>query len=779
MRLRIVAPDGARSELVVGGAVARCGRDPACEVHFDPAVYPKVSGLHARLERGPAGLVLTPLSQSNKTLLNDQPIDGPVKVKVGDRVRLGFTGPIVEIAHLEVPVASVPVEDSGATAQAEPEMLALLKGTATAPERFAVGAGGVIGRDQGNAAFFLDHAQVSRRHAQLTRAQPNRLMLADLRSANGTYVNGQLIGRPVELKPGDRIDIGPFSLSFDGEALINRSRSNNIELIARGVQRTVKNRATGQPLALLDGIDLVVRPREFACILGPSGSGKSTLLAILSGRNAPNDGAVTVNGEDLYANFAALKHDIAVVAQRDVLHDGLAVGDGLCFTGQLRLPPDTGPDEIAANVDDILNLVGLSARKQTLLRHLSGGQVKRASLANELISRPSMLFLDEVTSGLDEQTDLEMMELFRKVADAGKTVVCITHSLANVEATCTLVVILTEGGRMAFVGTPEEAKRYFGIARLGAVYRKLAERTPEDWQAAFRRSPFFNRYVRDRLPRDSAPSQKIRAIQQSQTSPLAACFRQAGILIRRYAAIWKGDRFALLTMLGQSVLVSALLGIVFGNLTEAANAAERSQRTVNLLFLLNVVCFWLGCNNAAKEMVKERIIYARERNFNLRIDSYYFSKFLVLTAIVLLQVGVLFGVVRWWCAPSGLLVGQALALTSLAIAGTTLGLLISTVSRSEEMAIALVPIAVIPQIILAGAIARLRGLGKGLAQMFVTSYWGEGALESLLPDDLLQISRPEASSHFWEIGVVFVHALLFAALTPIVLRLKDRQSQPT
>ena len=78
--------------------------------------------------------------------------------------------------------------------------------------------------------------------------------------------------------------------------------------------------------------------------------------------------------------------------------------------------------------------------------------------------KPSLLFLDEVTSGLDEQTDRDMMDLFRSVADTGKTVVCITHSLANVERTCHLVVILTAGGRLAFVGKPSEALEYFGIA---------------------------------------------------------------------------------------------------------------------------------------------------------------------------------------------------------------------------------------------------------------------------------------------------------------------------
>ncbi len=216
-----------------------------------------------------------------------------------------------------------------------------------------------------------------------------------------------------------------------------------------------------------------MRPREFVCLLGPSGSGKSTLLAILSGRNPPDAGAVSVNGEDLHAQFEALKGDIAVVPQKEVLHDSLPVGAALRYTAELRLPPDMSRAEVETSVSDILEVVGLTKSRDTLIRHLSGGQVKRASLANELVARPSLLFLDEVTSGLDEQTDREIMELFRHVADGGKTVVCVTHSLANVESTCHLVVILTEGGQLAFIGTPDEAKAYFGLPRLGQVYQTL------------------------------------------------------------------------------------------------------------------------------------------------------------------------------------------------------------------------------------------------------------------------------------------------------------------
>jgi ABC-type multidrug transport system ATPase subunit/ABC-type multidrug transport system permease subunit len=778
MKLRLIAPGGSASEVVVSGPAARLGRDPACEVHFDPAAYPTVSGQHARIERTSAGLRLTPLSRSNKTLLNDQPVEGPAALKVGDRVRLGYSGPTVEVLAAEVahvqtvmearPVkeaeapAAEPAGDFGATAQAAPQHLALLRGSVGA-RPMPIGQGGVIGRTKG-VEFFLDHPHISRQHARVS-VKGNGVSLTDLGSANGTFVNGKRVDKQVWLNKGDRIDVGPFSLQFDGQALVSRSRSNNIELVGRKLRRVVKDRATGAPLTLLHDINLVIRPREFVCLLGPSGSGKTTLLAMLSGRNPPDRGAVLVNGQDLYENFAALKQDIAMVPQKDVLHDSLAVGSALRYTAELRLPPDTGSEEIAGSVSDILEVVGLTKRSGTLIRHLSGGQVKRASLANELMARPSLLFLDEVTSGLDEQTDHEMMELFREVANGGKTVVCITHSLANVEATCHLVVILTEGGRLAFVGTPDEAKQYFGVPRLGDVYNKLGSRKAEEWQADFKASPFHARYVRGRLPdlqddEEEIP-QALPAVDRTRVNPL----RQAWVLTRRYVAVWRGDPMALLAMLGQALLVALLLGAVFGRLDKVENPFERASRTRNLLFLLNVSCFWFGCNNAAKELVKERVIYTRERAFNLRIDSYLFSKLAVLILIALVQVVMLFGIARLWCDPPGSMAGQWLILSVLAVAGTALGLLISASAKTEEVAVALVPVAVMPQIILAGVIAPLTGAAKWLAKGFITAHWGSQGLESLLPDGDLKLLKIDAVDYSAQLIVIAAHAIVFAGLT--------------
>ena len=325
--------------------------------------------------------------------------------------------------------------------------------------------------------YHLDHPHVSRLHASLA-VDGGRVVLADLGSSNGTFVNGQRLTQPTALKPGDRIDIGPFSLRFDGLTLVSRSRSNNIELIARGLKRVVQDRATGQAAH-------AARPHQPghppAGVRLPARSERIGQVDPARDPERPEPAGRRDGGAERRGPLRPLRGPQG-------RHRRRAPEGHRCTTPWPSARPcDTRPSfgcrrtcpapRSTTSVSDILDVVGLTERRGTLIRHLSGGQVKRASLANELVARPSLLFLDEVTSGLDEQTDREVMELFRQVADGGKTVVCITHNLANVEATCHLVVILTEGGRLAFIGTPDEAKAYFEIARLGDVYRKLASGT--------------------------------------------------------------------------------------------------------------------------------------------------------------------------------------------------------------------------------------------------------------------------------------------------------------
>ncbi len=839
------------------------GRDESADVCV---LYTTMSRKHFSILRDGGRYFVEGLAPHNPVLLDGQPVVGRAPLPHNAVLRAGehdfrFECPtpvassrVVSVAH---PVAPPPSSQGFSTVMgtaSDSDGVRPFKG------RFRVNGRMLLGRDAG-VDIPLPHPQVSRQHAEIDE-KGGRVSIRDLGSANGTFVNGRrLAGRAVWLADDDLINVGPYTLRYaDGELVSGLGDDDDLalELIADRVSRIVTDRQTGKKLKLLDDITLVFKPKEFVCLLGPSGSGKSTLMTILSGRGLPDQGAVLVNGQDLHANFDALKQDLALVPQKDVLHDALTVGQALGYTSRLRLPPDTSPAEKEDCIAHILNTVGLTHRRGIVIRMLSGGQVKRACLANEILCQPNLLFLDEVTSGLDELTDSEMMDLFRQIAHDGKTVVCITHSLTNVERTCDLLVLLTPGGKLAFVGSPAEARAYFHIDRLGEVYnlldpkapaplpgpwqakfqasewwddafhghgwddldlkekeglkRKLKEALAFFWQDQFLESEYYARYVTDRLPRrDRRKAESVEQPRRSVGEWAGQFVRQAFVLTGRYFALWRRDLSSLMAMGGQSLVVALLLAVVFGDVgsmptdpsseekevaqllaragkppaageKKEANRAEREKaaRTVNLLFLLAVSSFWFGCNNAAKEIVKERTIFVRECDFNLKPGSYYLSKLVVLWGFSFIQVALLFGVTSAVCHPPGNAVGQLVLLLTLSAAGTALGLLISTLAPSEEMAITLIPMVIIPQIILSGVIAPLSGLGKGLALAAVTTYWGKQGMDALLPSDIADAARAskvaEDGSFAVALLVLVAHTLAFIAATLVVMTLRGRSA---
>lgn len=206
--------------------------------------------------------------------------------------------------------------------------------------------------------------------------------------------------------------------------------SGNVDLLVRDVSCDVRCRqARGVPKRILHGAHLRILPSEYVAVIGANGSGKSTLMNIIAGRMLPSEGTVLLNDRDLHANFHAVKQNIAFVPQQDVFHEQLTLRQALDRTAQLRLPPDTTVAQRHAAVNDAARSVD---RLDQPIGTLSGGQKKCASLASEILNRPSLLRLDEVTSGLDKSTDWQIMRLLRRLADDGVTIIVVTHTLANV-----------------------------------------------------------------------------------------------------------------------------------------------------------------------------------------------------------------------------------------------------------------------------------------------------------------------------------------------------------
>jgi ABC-type multidrug transport system ATPase subunit len=692
----------------------------------------------------------------------------------------------------------------------------------------------VIGRAP-DCDISLPHPTVSRYHALLER-RPEGLRLRDLNSVNGVFVNGRRVTEPVLVQERERVGIGPFLFTLSNGVITSLDSSRSLRLAARGLERVVP--VPGGTRQLLTNINLVVEPGEFVTLLGPSGSGKSTLLDALNGRRRATGGQVLANGEDFYRHFDSFRQSLGYVPQKDIVHTQLTVYKALHYTAQLRLPGDTAPAELRGRVEEVLREMELGPHRGTLVGNLSGGQIKRVSLGAELLARPCLLYIDEATSGLDAGTEARMMRLFRALADDGKSIVCITHNVDNVDR-CHLALVLVRG-RLVYYGPPGEAPAYFGVGRLGEVYDRLAEKEPEAWEKEYAASSLHQEFVAKRLasPADSgeapavsagpalhpsgmfgdllaqAPASRGRQPPEAQASgylkarerltPLLDAWRQLRVLTARYAELILGDRrsLGLLWLQAPIVAVFLLLGFankpygdevlaprrlddteraaleavkdeVAGRGESGAKAARVIDRVLNLkgpvvperfmvdprytymlLNILAITVMWFGCNNAAKEIVKEEAIYSRERSVNLGIGPYLASKFLLLGVVSAVQTLLLMAVVYGGLGVLHLTLGQAMphpdyrldypaqfgVLVLLSMVGVAAGLLLSACVSSPDRANALLPYVLIPQIILGGGLLPIkREPLTTLAEVLSPVYWAyravhRGATE--LPDVL-------------------------------------------
>ena len=201
-------------------------------------------------------------------------------------------------------------------------------------------------------------------------------------------------------------------------------------------------------------MSFTARPGTLTAVIGPSGAGKSTLIKLLGGAgNPPRPRQVTFDGHDVHAEYASMRSRIGMVPQDDVVHRQLTVDQALSYAAQLRLPPDTSRADRRAVVDRVLGELELTEHRNKRVDKLSGGQRKRASVALELLTGPSLLILDEPTSGLDPALDRQVMSMLRRLADAGRTVVVVTHSLTYLSM-CDQVLLLAPGGKTAYAGPP-------------------------------------------------------------------------------------------------------------------------------------------------------------------------------------------------------------------------------------------------------------------------------------------------------------------------------------
>ncbi|GAA4840741.1 hypothetical protein GCM10023201_33550 [Actinomycetospora corticicola] len=581
-----------------------------------------------------------------------------------------------------------------------------------------------IGRDERNDVVVED-LLASRRHAELLR-RGDRWLLVDLGSANGTFVNGRRV-RTRAIGPGDVVAIGHVLLHLEDDRLVERLDVGSVGFRAAGL--TVR---TGVGVPLLDDVGFSLAPRSLLAVVGPSGAGKSTLLRALTGFRPADEGRVEYAGRDLYADYEELRARIGLVPQDDILHPQLTVRRALDYAAELRFPADVSRMERARRVAEVIAELDLVEQAGRTIRSLSGGQRKRTSVALELLTRPSLLFLDEPTSGLDPGLDKSVMRTLRGLADDGRTVVVVTHSVANLDQ-CDRLLLLAPGGKVAYFGPPAEAPTHFGCTDLADVFLALQERPHDDWSGRFRRSRLWAQYVwSGEYPLPSRPT-AVPAVPAAALSPA----RQVSVLCRRYLAVIAADRqylaFTAVLPLVLSLLAHALPGDSGLSIARQMQGVRGAPNTVWLVLVVGATL--MGTAAAIRELVKEREIYRRERAIGLTRGAYLISKLVVLGTIVGLQAVVL-GVVGTAGRPApdaAVLLGSSttevvIALVAVSVASVTLGLLASALIDNADRGMPLLVLLAMLQFVLSGALVQI-GDRPVLAELawLVPARWGFAA----------------------------------------------------
>jgi ABC transport system ATP-binding/permease protein len=735
-RIRMTFLSGTRegSSLELGGAVIRIGRAQGAAVWTPDD--PMVSAQHAKVVRLEEAYVVIDLESTNGTLLNGRRT-ARAPLRDGDILQLGTGGPEVRVTVLAAERA--PGRQAATVVIPHFAELAKRTGGGVLLREIALDTGTLtVGRALASG-LVLDSPIVSRQHARFTVVEGG-LAVQDLDSSNGTFVGGRRTDRAI-LVPGERAVVGPYELVAVGPAagegrwrlhlVDTRSR---VRLDARALTAAAGGRT------ILGGVSLSLPAGSFTAIIGPSGAGKSTLLSALNGARPADSGEVLLNGADLYRSFARLKSVLGYVPQEDIVHRELTVAQSLEFTARLRLPPRTTAVERRKRVADVLATLELTDHAKTPIHRLSGGQRKRVSIAVELLTEPNVLFLDEPTSGLDPGLEESLMLLLRELSYKGKTVVLVTHTLDNIHL-CDAIVLLVDG-RLAYFGPAAEARAHFGIEHMPALYGRLKERAPEQWEASYAATDTHRRRIAEPL---AALAAEPPAADTRHARPGAGQLRQVRVLTARYLATLLRDGRNLGLMVAQAPVVAGLIGL---SLLYGPSEVGYSKPKNTILFLLALVAVWFGCSNAVRELVKERALYIRERMVNLRVVPYVLSKVLVLGAVAFVQCLLFYLILdRWFGIPGrGTLVVGAMMLA--AVTGILLGLAVSALVGTPDRAMTLLPILLIPQVLFTSPAVQMDMKGPAaLVARAMPSWWAYDLLRRVALEEYEAIDDATLERH--------------------------------
>ena len=595
-----------------------------------------------------------------------------------------------------------------------------------------------IGRAIDNDIVIQD-VLASRHHAYL-HPTPIGTEIRDADSINGTFVNGIRVGSAV-LTEGDVVTIGNVDLVFTGGILVRRTeaatRTGGLEV--RDVGFSVNGKG------LLENVTMTARPGTLTAIIGGSGVGKTTLSRLIAGYTTPSCGSVCFEGHNIHTQYASLRTRIGMVPQDDVVHRQLTVNQALGYAAELRLPPDTSKEDRQQVVAQVLDELGLTKRADTRVDQLSGGQRKRASVALELLTGPSLLILDEPTSGLDPALDLHVMTMLRQLADAGRVVLVVTHSLTYLDV-CDQVLLMAPGGKTAFLGPPDQIGAAMGTTNWAHIFAKVGADPDE-----------ANR----RFLAQNKPPPPTQAAPADLGAPARTSLRQQfSTIARRQIRLVVSDRayFVFLALL--PFVMGALSLTVPGNtgfgVADPSSASADEPGTI--VTLLIMAAAFMGTALTIRDLIGERPIFRREQAVGLSTMAYLLAKIAVFCGFAIVQAAITTTIVILGKgAPTrpAVLLGNAtvelfVAVAATCVAAAMLALLLSSLARSNEQIMPLLVVTLMMQLVLCGGMVPVTDrIFLDQLSWVVPSRWGYAASASTV--DLWTVAPGPLSprdSHF-------------------------------
>jgi ABC-2 type transport system ATP-binding protein len=312
----------------------------------------------------------------------------------------------------------------------------------------------LLGRASPGPAALGGDPELSRRHARIHRVD-DVLLLEDLASTNGTYLNGWKIPTPQRLVSGDRVQVGVSVMELitpagaatgvrraivAGQAAPERLPQERAVLYATGVKKSYGSHQ------VLKGVDLEIEPGEICGLLGQNGAGKTTFVSIVAGLRSADEGQVYIAGVDALRDSPGARRHLGIAPQDLGIYPTRTVRQNLSFWGEISGMSGT---ELDTRVEEVATALSLTPKLDAASGTLSGGQQRRLHTGMAIMHRPRLCILDEPTVGADVRTRQEILDLVRDLAEEGRGIIYSTHYLPEIEALGASVAILDGGAIIA------------------------------------------------------------------------------------------------------------------------------------------------------------------------------------------------------------------------------------------------------------------------------------------------------------------------------------------